>query len=166
MTATIDRLDDVVYTPFPAWRKVLAIVGSTTFAKRPSDSFLVHAIVGYALGRYRPEAVVSGGAIGADTIARLTAQAFGYMHRTSSHHAQVATGTVHEFLPVNQQWKPHGYEQRNLWIAGSCSHLISIRSRFSSTYGSGWTADRAEEFGVQVLRITVPLAESIDWPEW
>lgn len=166
MTATLDQLDDMVLTPFPIRRRVLAIIGSTAFAKLPSDGHFVHAIVGYALGRYRPDAVVSGGAIGVDRIARVVSESFGYLPRHSRFHMPVATGTIHEFLPVNQQWKPEGFQQRNLWIAGSCTHLIAIRSAHSTTYGSGWTADRAEEMGVFVKRIMVPLTEPIEWPDW
>jgi hypothetical protein len=32
-------------------------------------------------------------------------------------------------------------------MAEACTHLLAIRSMWSSTYGSGWTADQARRLG-------------------
>lgn len=152
--------DDIVMTPFVIPELILGIVGSQQLTQ-------VYALVGYALGRYRPDAVVSGGAAGVDTVARVAAEAVGYTPTHSTQHQPVRSGTVHEFLPRHRRWSGDGgFRQRNLWIAGSVTHLICIRSGASTTYGSGWTADRAEEMGALVLRIMLSPPGPIDWPDW
>jgi predicted Rossmann fold nucleotide-binding protein DprA/Smf involved in DNA uptake len=85
--------------------------------------------------------MVSGGAIGIDSIATLVANELNIR--------------MIEHLPKNNRWKPDGFEDRNIKIAEDCSFLLCIRSSQSTTYGSGWTADRAEEMGKPVWRVTI-----------
>lgn len=114
----------------------LAIVGSTSFA-RPEAWGEARALVRATIERHRPEVVVSGGARGVDTIAREEAEAAGV--------------PVVEHLPARQRWGD-GYRPRNLRIVEDCTHLLRVACRESTTYGSGWTADRAEEAGRVVER--------------
>lgn len=60
-----------------------------------------------------------------------------------------------EFPPKNNRWRPEGFEERNLLIARRCDRLYRIATRDGKTYGSGWTADRAEEMGKRVRRFYV-----------
>lgn len=60
-----------------------------------------------------------------------------------------------EFPPKNNRWRPEGYEERNLLIARRCDKLYRVATRDSATYGSGWTADRAEQFGKPVRRFYI-----------
>lgn len=56
------------------------------------------------------------------------------------------------FPPATADWE--GYRERNLQIAAKCDILVAIRSPSTETYGSGWTADRAEhDFQKEVYRI-------------
>lgn len=57
------------------------------------------------------------------------------------------------FPPETFDWA--GYRNRNLQIAQACDTLVAIRSYRSASYGSGWTADRAREFGKKVKVITI-----------
>lgn len=62
---------------------------------------------------------------------------------------------VLEFPPKNNRWRPEGFEERNMLIARRSDKLYRISTRESKTYGSGWTADRAEEMGKPVRRFYV-----------
>jgi hypothetical protein len=115
----------------------LAIVGSTTF-QDPFGDMLAEWIIKRALVFFEPDVVISGAAPGVDTMAERMAMRLGF-----------ATCI---YPPVNKRWKPRGFEARNLHIARACTHLVTIRCHASRTYGSGWTADRAEEFGKTVFR--------------
>ena len=60
------------------------------------------------------------------------------------------------YPPKVLRWKGKGgYKERNLNMAIDCTHCVSIRSLRSTTYGSGWTVDKAEELGKIVYRETV-----------
>lgn len=115
----------------------LAIVGSTRF-ESPYGDMLAEWIIKRALMYFDPDVVVSGGAEGVDTLAERLAMQYGF--------------STHICLPAKPQWEPHGYKERNLRIVRNCTHLLSIRCSQSRTYGSGWTADRAEELGKLVVR--------------
>lgn len=117
---------------------VLAVVGSTAFEEDPDATRVATALIVEAFERLQPSRVVSGGAVGIDRLAAALARARGI--------------EVVEHLPRNRRWAPEGYEERNLLIARECTHLLSIRHSSSRTYGSGWTADRAEELGRHVER--------------
>jgi len=106
----------------------LAIVGSVTLAGCDAARSLIREV----LERYHPDLVISGGAAGIDTMARMEAEAMGI--------------AVQEFLPARPRWGD-GYRPRNLKIAGACDVLIRIVDPDSKTYGSGWTRDRAVEMG-------------------
>lgn len=116
----------------------LAIVGSTTFTGW-WELAAAEGIIDYTLATWKPKTVISGGAVGIDSLAAQVAARHGI------------TVTVH--APANQRWEPHGFKDRNLLIAEGCDALLAIRSRNATTYGSGWTADRAEEMGKKVRRI-------------
>lgn len=117
----------------------LAIVGSVKVNE--AQELIAHCIIRGFLHRFETELVISGGAIGIDTIAEGLADQF-YIPK------QI-------YLPEFPRWKPNGYEDRNLKIAEECTHLLCIRTQQSTTYGSGWTADRAEGLGKTVWRVTI-----------
>lgn len=122
-------------------RDVLAIVGSTQFVNPDARALAVDIILG-VFERQRPDAVVSGGAKGIDTLGVELADA-----------ASIPT-IVHR--PTVRRWAgPGGFRERNLLIARDCTRLLRIVCRESKTYGSGWTADRADELGKAVWRVTL-----------
>lgn len=109
---------------------VLAIVGSTLLAGNEKAQAIIESV----LDEFKPSQVVSGGADGIDTMAAETARARGI--------------DVKEFKPLVKRWAgPGGFEERNQQIADACTHLIRIVSSLTTTYGSGWTRDRAKEQG-------------------
>lgn len=130
----------------------LAIVGSTNLT--PGQSDVAYWLVDAILQKYNwwnSIEVVSGGANGIDHIAQWTAEDLGI--------------PVKIFEPDIQQWESFdgvdgfhlkGFKERNVEIVEYCDELVCIRSVQSRTYGSGWTADRAEEMGKDVRRITLP----------
>ena len=109
----------------------LAIVGSTRLAGHPEAKRIIKAII----EKYKPDVVVSGGAKGIDSMAAAQARALGI--------------EVLEFKPQKQQWNgPGGFKERNEAIANNCDRLIRIVAVDTTTYGSGWTRDRAEDHGI------------------
>lgn len=121
---------------------VLAVVGSTEFAKDRQAAKVAFRHIANAIAALQPERVVSGGAVGIDQMAVAYARGAGI--------------AVTEHLPKNKRWAPDGFRDRNLLIAHDCTHLLRIVHEDSKTYGSGWTADQAEKMGKHVERITVP----------
>lgn len=121
-------------------RDVLAIVGSVRF-QRPDALTEARRIIEDVLDRRRPDAIVSGGAVGIDSLAEQIAGERGIQM------------IVH--LPAHPRWAPAGYRDRNLLIVRDCTRLLAIRCHTSKTYGSGWTADRAEATGRIVWRVTL-----------
>jgi predicted Rossmann fold nucleotide-binding protein DprA/Smf involved in DNA uptake len=122
----------------------LAIVGSTKFAD-PGAYGKARQLINVWIAELRPVAVISGGAEGIDTMAEEVARQWGY----HEHHVEKRL-IIHR--PKNHRWQPEGFKDRNLLIAHDCTHLLAIRCKQSTTYGSGWTADRAEELGKTVWR--------------
>lgn len=120
---------------------VLAIVGSTEFAKDPEAAHVARRHIANAIASLRPERVVSGGAVGIDLMAAEYAKGLGL--------------EVTEYLPKHRRWAPEGFKERNLQIARDCTHLLRISHETSKTYGSGWTADQAEKMGKHVERVAV-----------
>lgn len=59
------------------------------------------------------------------------------------------------YPPKNNRWEPEGYKERNEAIAQRCDVLYRVAVRDSKTYGSGWTADRAEALGKPVFRFYI-----------
>lgn len=122
----------------------LAIVGSSRLTLSQAETALW--IVECILRSETPRLVISGGALGVDTI---VANAV-YASKAYS---------LKEFLPDIPQWNSDGgrkgYKARNILIAEECDELVAIRSRTAGTYGSGWTADYAEILGKPVRRLYV-----------
>lgn len=117
----------------------LAVVGSVNIT--PEQRSLAFDIVEGFVVVKQPLVIISGGAKGIDNVADQVA----YVRRV----------TFIEHLPKTNRWEPEGYKERNLKIVEDCTHLLCIRSSQSTTYGSGWTADRAEEMGRVVWRVTI-----------
>ena len=63
-------------------------------------------------------------------------------------------GVVYKgYPPERSEWTY--YKKRNLAMAKACDVLLRVYNARSKTYGSGWTADKAEELGKKVLRVKV-----------
>jgi hypothetical protein len=108
---------------------ILAIVGSTKLS--PAQEVKVNSLIEEAIEKYHPFAIISGGADGVDSLAEWVAQR-------------------HELpcivcKPAKQSWL--FFRPRNLLIAEICTRLVRIVRADSTTYGSGWTRDRAAEMG-------------------
>ena len=124
----------------------LAIVGTRVLAC-PGDRDRAKARATAAIRRLSPAIVISGGADGADKLAEEAAVSLGYSE---------AGGTLRIFRPrVRRFHGEGGYRWRDERIAQACTHLLRIACRQATTYGSGWTADRAEELGALVVRYEV-----------
>lgn len=125
----------------------LAIVGSTQFARDGEATEWARGVIRAAIVYYEPEVVISGGADGIDTVTREVAAEYGYTRDN---------GRFIEHLPAVKRWAD-GYRPRNLKIAQDCTHLLRLHHPASKTYGSGWTADRADDLGKPVIyRAYVP----------
>lgn len=114
----------------------LAIVGSHSRFLTDRQKFRARDIIDQLILDYKPEVIVSGGCSGIDQLAAEVAGEKGVQRLI--------------FLPENWCWAPHGFKERNLKIAENCDMLVRIVSQDSTTYGSGWTRDRAKELGVTV----------------
>ncbi len=124
----------------------LAIVGTRVLAC-PGDQDRARTRAAAAIRRLSPAVVISGGADGTDTLAEQAAVELGYSE---------AAGTLRIFRPrVRRFHGPGGYRERDEQIAQACTHLLRIACRQATTYGSGWTADRAEGLGATVVRYDV-----------
>ena len=131
MTCTCDRPREVR----------LAIVGSTQFDGDQEATKRASKIIAQAICVLDPDVIVSGGAKGIDSLAAAFAKVNGIALR--------------EFLPEHRRWAPSGFKERNEKIAQECTDLLCIRHHSSTTYGSGWTADRAQALGRKVERHVV-----------
>ena len=110
----------------------LAIVGSTSLAGNAEAERHIQRV----LDVYRPDVLVSGGAVGIDTMAKRAALARDIR--------------VVEFTPEVRRWDGGdriGFKQRNVQIAEACDRLVRSVAAGSTTYGSGWTRDRAAALG-------------------
>jgi predicted Rossmann fold nucleotide-binding protein DprA/Smf involved in DNA uptake len=126
---------------------VLAVVGSTSFARGGEAIRVAEAIIAAVIVEIDPVRVVSGGAAGVDTWAERIAAHLGYNQEN---------GLFVVHLPRHHRWAPDGFQARNILIAtGPTTHLLAIRCHASKTYGSGWTADYAEKHGRIVYRVTL-----------
>lgn len=108
----------------------LAIVGSVYLAGNAE----AQAIIDRVLDEYQPDVVVSGGADGIDTMAENSA---------------IARGIETDIQrPIRMRWDGiGGFKERNQKIADICTRLVRVISSKTTTYGSGWTRDRAREQG-------------------
>ena len=121
----------------------LAIVGTRVLAC-PGDRGRAKARTMAAIKRLSPAIVISGGADGTDTLAEEAATELGYSE---------SDGTLRIFRPrIRRFHGDGGYRWRDEQIAQACTHLLRIACYQATTYGSGWTADRAEAFGALVVR--------------
>lgn len=121
----------------------LAIVGSRQFDKDPKAKDWAAKYIQWVLMKYKPVAVISGGAIGIDQLAA-TLAAFEDIE-------------VVEFLPKTKNWD--GYKARDILIAEDCTHLLAIIHLQSRTNGAGWTADYAQSIGKRVFKKTYGVKE-------
>lgn len=127
---------------------ILAIVGSQAISENNPEAWL---LIEAMIGRLYHEVIISGGASGIDTVVRDVALSKGYtLFNSRDAEWRTWNGKVWpfvEFTPDIHEWDPPGYgfKARNLDIANECDVLICIRNREFKSYGSGWTADRAEE---------------------
>jgi predicted Rossmann fold nucleotide-binding protein DprA/Smf involved in DNA uptake len=112
----------------------LAIVGSVKIDYKVARKRAIESII-----LYSPTAIVSGGAVGVDSIAEEIA-------------AERSLPCI-VCKPGGKGWEY--YKERNILIAELCDTLVAIRSKDSKTYGSGWTADYAEKIGKPVERILI-----------
>jgi hypothetical protein len=117
---------------------ILAVVGSTKFDGDMHGSYVAFNFLMSYMNTNRPDQVISGGAIGLDSIGIQVANLLDISYRN--------------FLPNNNRWEPDGYKARNIEIITNCTRLVCIRHFDAQTYGSGWTADQAEKVGKYVER--------------
>lgn len=120
---------------------VFAIVGSTRFVDTTAIE-LAESVIEANLRRNRPDQVISGAAEGIDTLAARIARRMGI--------------DVIEQPPANPRWQPDGYKARNDIIADRCTRLMRIVCRWSTTYGSGYTLDRAAGRGKPTMSLRLP----------
>jgi hypothetical protein len=114
---------------------IYGIVGSRELL-HPGDMIraqeIIEARLAYGTHGPRPDAIVTGGAAGVDMLAEDIADALGIVT------------IIHR--PARKVWKgPGGFEERNRKIVADATRLLCIRCTLSTTYGSGWTADLAEQ---------------------
>lgn len=120
---------------------ILAIIGSVSLHGNPEAQRAIEDV----LDRYKPDEVVSGGAKGIDRMAVREAR-----------RRRIPTG---EFTPHERRWDgDKGFRARNLKIAQICDALVRIVASDSTTYGSGWTRDRAKEMGKPTEEIIIDIA--------
>jgi hypothetical protein len=120
----------------------LAIVGSVKFVN-PDAYSLALIELDMASAALDPALIISGEAQGLDQFAKAYAVHIRIPYRG--------------YPPEQQRWEPAGYKARNLLVANACTHLLAIRCQASRTYGSGFTADAAEQAGKLVRRVTIPV---------
>lgn len=117
--------------PYEDPPKRVAIVGSRRFAD-PDAPDRARQIIRSVVGQLcHGDSVISGGAPGVDTWA-----------------AELAAELGRECLvyePLHHRWEPNGYKARNTLIARGCTSLVAIRCADATSYGSGWTADLAQQ---------------------
>jgi hypothetical protein len=108
---------------------ILCIVGS----KGLDGNEQVDRIINKMLDKYRPNLVISGEEpTGVDAAAKRLTRSRGFNYQG--------------YPPRTKRWHD-GFKSRNLAMAHACTHLIRIVSTHSTTYGSGWTRDRARDLG-------------------
>jgi hypothetical protein len=119
----------------------LAIVGSVAKHFDERDESAALYLIQEIILKHKPDIVISGGASGIDSWAVTVAKALGI--------------ETQEFLPKKPQWEPDGFKDRNERIAQACDALVRIRHVDSTTFGSGWTFERAEALGKPVAHYQV-----------
>jgi hypothetical protein len=109
---------------------------------------------------FAPELCASGGAQGIDTLFRQTARMFSFERvvqlRPNEWQSYVPSEKefieylprtdILNFAPGKPRWEaPGGYRDRNVMVATAASRLVAIRCHQSSTFGSGWTLQFADQ---------------------
>jgi hypothetical protein len=117
----------------------LAIVGSRSLDGNQEALRLIRAVLAAYQARHPALVVVSGGARGVDRMAAEEARRRGLK--------------VIEHRPNGRSWRH--YRERNLRIVADCDELVRIADPDSRSFGSGWTRDRAREFGRPTFEYTV-----------
>jgi YspA, cpYpsA-related SLOG family len=117
----------------------LAIVGSRSLDSYPDAMRLIRAVLAAYQARHAAVVVISGGARGID---RMTAE-----------EARRRGLQVIEHRPNGWSWRH--FRERNLRIVADCDELVRIADPRSRSFGSGWTRDRAREFGRPTTEYTV-----------
>lgn len=120
----------------------LAIVG-TRVLNHLSDERATRRFIRRLLRKHQPDEVISGGAPGVDTLVEEEAIKFGYSEGDG---LVIFRATLFEFHGKG------GYQERDLIIAKACTHMARVHCRLSKTYGSGWTAEKAEKLGKRVIQ--------------
>lgn len=119
--------------------EIVCIVGS-----REVEQTMARREVRKILGKYSPEmdVVISGGRGNVDLAVEEVAKELGFKFVP--------------FLPRHDQWQ--NYQERNWSMAAACTVLyrITLASPLpTTTYGSGWTRDRAKELGKPTFEVVV-----------
>jgi hypothetical protein len=117
---------------------ILAIVGSRVLRPAQADTahITIRAYINLLLASFPDLKVISGGAEGVDAIAKVEAYKAGLEDR------------FEEYLPTVRSWDaPGGYRARNDRIARDCDAILCLQTLQAETYGSGWTFERAIEYG-------------------
>lgn len=119
----------------------LAVVGSQAIDRRQAEQAWV--LIQGLLLLWDPDEVWSGGATGIDSVAEECAKAEGYQYDSpEGKHLIIRRPDVKSWDPIGQR----GYKARNIEIVDGVNKLVRVAKREGQkTYGSGWTADYAEE---------------------
>ena len=119
----------------------LAIVGSQDRHWSAFDDSVDDAreLIMAEIERVQPDIVVTGDADGVDSWARQI--------------AEMLKIPIREYKSEGYSWEH--FKLRNIKIAEDCDLLLCVRSKRTTTYGSGWTADYAEKLGVPVKRVVL-----------
>lgn len=139
--------------------RTLVVVGSITFADRFAWRRAERIMIG-EINDFAPELCASGGAQGIDTLFRQTARMFSFERvvqlRPNEWQSYVPSEKefieylprtdILNFAPGKPRWEaPGGYRDRNVMVATAASRLVAIRCHQSSTFGSGWTLQFADQ---------------------
>lgn len=127
---------------------ILAVVGSRDVPRAAAVE-----LIGRVLDEHKPVIVISGAAK-VNRANRMRGLAS--IDEEVAIEANLRQIQLLEFRPTDFHWDgPGGFKDRNVKIAESCVCLVRIASETTTTYGSGWTADRAEMEGKDVTRYVV-----------
>jgi len=123
----------------------LAIVGGHILTRQQAE--VAWVLISGLIWHHGATEVVSGGATGVDSVVAGVASGFGYSSDGDPDRVlNVITPDVHEWDPPGVR----GYKRRNEEIVATLSRphdrLVRIGKHVGQrSYGSGWTADLAEE---------------------
>lgn len=166
----------VVSSPAPSGSGalVLAIVGSTCLERSPLAFRAVSEVVDEYVARHPSLVICSGAALGVDRIAAEAARARGATRMTPAglpRFREQPYGSLWllEYPPVCRAEGRYGpghrctwqdcFRPRDLLVAENCDELVRVAGECSTSYGSGWTRDRAAALGKPVREILIPLSD-------